>query len=475
MNYIVYIYLPKVRCKLINIYKTNEIFNLFLKRKMTWNENIISLFSTNNFFITILGLITLNSVMKYTSLLSTITSFGTKENDKFTITILQRDKFYNIILDLLNKDNILTSKVLSYKFDSKQGYKLENGKYTIITDTLGNTCDVTVNQEFIKFESNNLEQLKNTISNCTSATVDNDDTIAIKIIIKSHENKFIWCTKSQIRKRPLDSIVLRKGLKEDITRDIDEFLNSKDFFMKKYISYHFGFLFYGVVGSGKTSFISSLAGHYNKDLYYFSLQSEMNNYDIIDLITKTSKDSIIVFEDIDRYINCNSQLLSTLLNLIDGIDSENGRILFFTANDVTKLPKEFLRRGRCDRVIQFSYADRYQCLQLFQKFFIEEDESDSKSTFTVDSNVSNTKSLNDKSINMDFANKVAQKLILDDSYIKRADKGEILNEKYQLISMVQLQEFFIQHKNNPLDIIDHIDGFKESLRNEKSQVTNAVF
>ena len=63
------------------------------------------------------------------------------------------------------------------------------------------------------------------------------------------------------RKRPLESVVLERGVKERIVEDVQAFLAARTWYLDRGIPYRRGYLLYGPPGTGKSSFIQALAGH----------------------------------------------------------------------------------------------------------------------------------------------------------------------------------------------------------------------
>jgi SpoVK/Ycf46/Vps4 family AAA+-type ATPase len=64
-----------------------------------------------------------------------------------------------------------------------------------------------------------------------------------------------------------------------------------------------------------------------------------------------------------------SVTLSGLLNVIDGVGSEEGKLFFATTNYVDRLDPALLRPGRIDMKIPYHLASRAQAAALFTRFF----------------------------------------------------------------------------------------------------------
>eukprot|EP01126_Amoeba_proteus_P034767 TRINITY_DN3478_c0_g1_i2.p1 TRINITY_DN3478_c0_g1~~TRINITY_DN3478_c0_g1_i2.p1 ORF type:complete len:137 (-),score=28.48 TRINITY_DN3478_c0_g1_i2:203-613(-) len=64
-----------------------------------------------------------------------------------------------------------------------------------------------------------------------------------------------------------------------------------------------------------------------------------------------------------------SLTLSGLLNALDGIGSQEGRLLFMTTNKRDRLDPALVRPGRVDRYVEFGLANREQIEGFFMKVF----------------------------------------------------------------------------------------------------------
>jgi chaperone BCS1 len=75
--------------------------------------------------------------------------------------------------------------------------------------------------------------------------------------------------------------------------------------------------------------------------------------------------------------------LSGLLNALDGVGAQEGRILYATTNKYSALDPALCRPGRMDLHVEFKLASKYQAQELFRCFYLPADDA------SYDSNVIN--------------------------------------------------------------------------------------
>jgi len=68
--------------------------------------------------------------------------------------------------------------------------------------------------------------------------------------------------------------------------------------------------------------------------------------------------------------------LSGLLNALDGVGAQEGRILFATTNKYKALDPDLCRPGRMDIHVEFKLASKYQARELYRCFYFPESESE---------------------------------------------------------------------------------------------------
>ncbi|KAI9268082.1 P-loop containing nucleoside triphosphate hydrolase protein [Phascolomyces articulosus] len=180
-------------------------------------------------------------------------------------------------------------------------------------------------------------------------------------------------------KRPLSTIVIPTNVKTDLVEDAQEFLVSEQWYSDRGIPYRRGFLLYGTPGSGKTSFVYSLAGELGLNIYVVNLSNKSLTDDTLgELVTETPSRCILLIEDVDAaFVQrtkgestvTNNITFSGLLNAIDGVAAQEGRILCMTTNHIEKLDPALIRPGRIDVRVHFGNATQNQAYELFQKFY----------------------------------------------------------------------------------------------------------
>jgi chaperone BCS1 len=209
----------------------------------------------------------------------------------------------------------------------------------------------------------NTALIKDFISTCIEHCMAKDnDTIGI---YELHQWGLGW-TKAQSKKpRSLSSVVLDEDLSESLIDDIQKFEDSPQWYKAKGVPYRRGYLLYGPPGTGKTSFTLAIAGAMKLNICYLNLSG--NNLDDDGLnraLNDAPSKSIILLEDIDGIFVERESVskskrgrrvtFSGLLNALDGVRSQEGRILFMTTNHREKLDPALLRPGRCDLQIQLN-------------------------------------------------------------------------------------------------------------------------
>ena len=148
------------------------------------------------------------------------------------------------------------------------------------------------------------------------------------------------------------------------------------------IPYRRGYLLHGPPGCGKTSFTQVLAGALKLDMCMLSLSNaRLDDAKLAQNFREAPENAIILLEDVDAvFVDRDVQKkgksgggtgvsFSGLLNAIDGVASQEGRLFFMTTNYPEKLDSALVRPGRCDVKVEMKRASRNQMKRLFLRFF----------------------------------------------------------------------------------------------------------
>ncbi|CBI38680.3 unnamed protein product, partial [Vitis vinifera] len=122
------------------------------------------------------------------------------------------------------------------------------------------------------------------------------------------------------------------------------------------------FLLYGPSGTGKSSFVAAMAKFLCYDVYDVDLSRVSDDSDLKLLLLQTRNKSVIVVEDLDRFVVDKTTTLSFsgVLNFMDGLLNSccgDERVMVFTMNTKDHIDPAMLRPGRVDLHIYFPLCD----------------------------------------------------------------------------------------------------------------------
>ena len=148
-------------------------------------------------------------------------------------------------------------------------------------------------------------------------------------------------------------------------------------------------MLYGPPGTGKSSLSLSIAGRFDLDIYILSLSAIINKHTLKSLFAKLPSRCVILLEDIDAVSSkrstdaetedsrqtsspsqggksaCGRVSLSALLNVIDGVASQEGQVLIMTTNHITYLDEALIRPGRVNRKVKLGLTNKKMTEDLF--------------------------------------------------------------------------------------------------------------
>src|SRR5436305_876459 len=95
-----------------------------------------------------------------------------------------------------------------------------------------------------------------------------EDQLTMSITIKDNDG---WDYVQSYVPRLLESVVLKRGEKEQLIEDVENFKRSQKRYRSLGVPYHRGYLFYGPPGTGKTSLVSAIAEKFCMSIYAINL------------------------------------------------------------------------------------------------------------------------------------------------------------------------------------------------------------
>ncbi len=185
-----------------------------------------------------------------------------------------------------------------------------------------------------------------------------------------------WRMADSKPRRSLDSVVLDAGVVKHLHDDIHGFFARRDWYAQMGIPWRRGYLLYGPPGTGKTSVAFALAGELRLKLCALSLTNpKLTDNVMADLLQRTPPRSLILLEDIDAFFHAREKQdarvqisFSGLLNALDGVAAQEGRIVVLTTNHREKLDAALIRPGRIDVEVELGNASTQQVRGLLQRF-----------------------------------------------------------------------------------------------------------
>ena len=178
--------------------------------------------------------------------------------------------------------------------------------------------------------------------------------------------------------RPVHTVILDAQIAEEIISDIRSFRQSSSWYIERGVPYRRGYMLYGPPGTGKTSFVLAVATELKLSICPVDLSAESLNDDtLMTIMNNTPMNSIILLEDVDGLFvertsvdqNANKVSFAGLLHALDGVRTQEGRIIFMTTNHIQKLDPALLRPGRADVQVKLDFASQDQIIRMFERFY----------------------------------------------------------------------------------------------------------
>uniref|UniRef100_A0A7N0U6V7 AAA+ ATPase domain-containing protein n=1 Tax=Kalanchoe fedtschenkoi TaxID=63787 RepID=A0A7N0U6V7_KALFE len=160
----------------------------------------------------------------------------------------------------------------------------------------------------------------------------------------------------------METLSMDGDVKNRVKADLDQFVKSKQYYHRLGRVWKRSYLLYGPSGTGKSSFVAAMAKLLGFDVYDVDLTRIADDADLKLLIAQTANKSIVLVEDLDRFLTSKTTTklsLTGLLNFMDGLASSCGeeKVMVFTVNSKDAIDPAVLRPGRIDVHIHFPLCD----------------------------------------------------------------------------------------------------------------------
>ncbi|KAI0120522.1 BCS1 N terminal-domain-containing protein [Hypoxylon sp. NC0597] len=301
--------------------------------------------------------------------------------------------------------------------------------------------------------------------------------------------------------RPFSTVILNEKVKKDLITDVADYLDpaTQRWYSLRGIPYRRGYLLHGPPGTGKSSLSLALAGYFKLRIYIVSLSSITSNEEsLASLFAELPRRCVVLLEDIDtaglthtregneprpqnqstddsnstvpgqlttgngNTNNSGGRLsLSGLLNILDGVASQEGRVLIMTTNHLEKLDAALIRPGRVDMIIEFGLADEGMVSSIFRAIFARLDGDDAP----------------DNATQLPLDEDARQRLEEEKAKKRAAETARVnaLAEEFAAkipeheFSPAELQGFLLKHKRDAEVAVAKAEEFIEKTRKDRKE------
>jgi len=365
--------------------------------------------------------------------------------------------------------------------------------------------------------------LKQLLDECRMHFLKNDvnRTVIYRGGLKSGTAEPTWTRCVSRVSRPFSTVVLDEAVKQSLLDDMRDYLHpyTRRWYSNRGIPYRRGYLLYGPPGTGKSSLSFAIAGYFKLKIYIVSLNSpSMNEENLGTLFSELPKQCVVLLEDIDTAGLTHTRKnpnetdeeakplvttlpattvinpanpptnphggrisLSALLNILDGVASQEGRVLIMTTNHLEKLDEALIRPGRVDMTIKFDLANAQMITTIFRSIFATL-EGDIPASAKV------TTSITIRTPSASLSKTEASLLLLEDEKRRAEEEAAFLARKKReeekvlklseefanliptmTFSPAEIQGYLLKHKRQPELAIQGAEAWVEKTKEEKKK------
>ncbi|KAH7418669.1 P-loop containing nucleoside triphosphate hydrolase protein [Cadophora sp. MPI-SDFR-AT-0126] len=264
------------------------------------------------------------------------------------------------------------------------------------------------------------------------------------------------------------TVILDEKKKTALVEDIKDFLDpeTRAWYSWRGIPYRKGYLLYGPPGTGKSSLCLSIAGACDLDIYIPNI-SGVDDSSLGKLFTELPAHCAVLLEDVDDVDATQSRQrgtvktgqdetgsstkgksqgmvsLSALLNVLNGVGSQEGRVLIMTTNHAGHLDPALIRPGRVDMKLELGYTNQDINARLFGALFMRDDTLPDGSQRGAEDTL--------RKLMTEFARKIPE----------------------QEFSPAEIQSFLLEYKRLPHIAVENVQEWVVRTREGKRQMKRA--
>jgi len=319
---------------------------------------------------------------------SLVKPFLDKKNEGYTLEVKESsgDIFYWVAFWLSSqKIDHDKSKSFSVEFGGDSVVYIPKGKFSLpwsenhigIKINEGKEEGRSMNSIYLTFDTKDSAKPREFIDHCKEKYNNEREQHSIYAATGYGE----WHRKCDVPERLL---VLPDELLQEVEKDFERFLESKQKYSRLGLAYRRGYLFSGLAGTGKTSLCIYLAKKYGFNICPIILSSTNSDETLSRILNATPNKSLVLFEDIDSFDFSKARgaetveesllpgyssgreksvTLSGFLNAIDGVGTKEGNICIITSNYAETIDPAILRPGRVDKKFNFGPATKNQIIK----------------------------------------------------------------------------------------------------------------